>query len=91
MCRTLCETWRGFHDCVQEYRRAAHVLKGLGGAKTLFLRSYATYLAGEKRKDEERLEAAGPLGKSDAPNRVSAVLLGCNHFLATRSERSIPS
>ncbi len=56
----------------QEYRRAAHVLKGLGGAKTLFLRSYATYLAGEKRKDEERLEAAGPLGKSDAANRVSS-------------------
>ena len=47
------------------------MLKGLGGAKTLFLRSYATYLAGEKRKDEERLEAAGPLGKSDAANRVS--------------------
>ena len=65
----------------QEYRRAAHTLKGLGGPKTLFLRSYATYLAGEKRRDEERLEAAGPLGKSDAVNRVSALPLETKTFL----------
>jgi anaphase-promoting complex subunit 8 len=46
------------------------VLKGLGGPRTLFLRSYATYLAGEKRREEERMEAAGPLGKSDAQNQA---------------------
>ena len=46
------------------------MLKGRRGAKTLFLRSYATYLAGEKRREEERMEAAGPLGRSDAVNQA---------------------
>eukprot|EP00250_Pteridium_aquilinum_P025082 c3012_g1_i1 orf=380-2110(+) len=53
---------------MREYRRAAHVLNGVTGKKPLFLRWYATYLAGEKRKEEEIIEMAGPLGRSDAVN-----------------------
>lgn len=53
---------------MREYRRAAHVLNGVPGKKPLFLRCYATYLAGEKRKEEEIIESAGPLGRSDAVN-----------------------
>lgn len=37
--------------CTQEYRRAAFVLSGVGGPKALFLRCYALYLAGEKRRE----------------------------------------
>jgi len=36
----------------------------------VFLRSYATYLLGEARKEEERLEAGGLLGSSQALNKV---------------------
>ena len=35
---------------LQEYRRAAHVLAEAQGGKSVFLRCYAMYLAGEKRK-----------------------------------------
>ncbi|KAJ0765947.1 putative tetratricopeptide-like helical domain superfamily [Helianthus annuus] len=52
----------------REYRRAAHVLGDQTGKKALFLRCYALYLAGEKRKEEETIELEGPLGKSDAVN-----------------------
>ncbi len=41
---------------VRDYRRAAHALHGTRGPKALFLRCYALYLAGEKRRDEERVE-----------------------------------
>lgn len=37
--------------CLQEYRRAAHALAGLTGPLPTFLRLYATYLAGEKRRE----------------------------------------
>jgi len=56
----------------QEYRRAAHALRGAAGPRALFLRGYARYLAGELRREEERVEAAGPLGKTDAANAVRA-------------------
>ena len=36
---------------LQEYRRVAHVLKTCPGDKATFLRCYALYLAGEKRKE----------------------------------------
>ncbi|KAJ0540035.1 putative tetratricopeptide-like helical domain superfamily [Helianthus annuus] len=52
----------------REYRRAAHVLGDQTGKKALFLRCYALYLAGEKRKEEETIELEGPLGKSNAVN-----------------------
>eukprot|EP00249_Psilotum_nudum_P012993 c24091_g1_i3 orf=588-2054(-) len=53
---------------MREYRRAAHFLNGVAGKKAFFLRCYALYLAGEKRKEEEIIELAGPLGRSDAVN-----------------------
>ncbi|KAH7541915.1 anaphase-promoting complex subunit 8 [Ziziphus jujuba] len=62
-----------YFDC-REYRRAAHVLRDQIGKKSVFLRCYALYLAGEKRKEEEMIELEGPLGKSDAVNREIAAL-----------------
>ncbi|KAI9087553.1 hypothetical protein K1719_030423 [Acacia pycnantha] len=59
---------KSYFDC-REYKRAAHVLRDQTGRKSLFLRFYALYLAGEKRKEEEMIELEGPLGKSDAINR----------------------
>ncbi|KAJ9163696.1 hypothetical protein P3X46_023336 [Hevea brasiliensis] len=53
----------------EAYRRAAHVLRDQTGKKAVFLRCYALYLAGEKRKEEEMIELEGPLGKSDTVNR----------------------
>lgn len=57
----------------QEYRRAAHALRGMSGARAVFLRGYSRYLAGERRREEERVEAAGPLGKADAINAVGVM------------------
>ncbi|XP_059441301.1 anaphase-promoting complex subunit 8 [Corylus avellana] len=59
---------KSYFDC-REYRRASHVLRDQTGKKSVFLRCYALYLAGEKRKEEEMIELEGPLGKSDAVNR----------------------
>ncbi|KAK4486088.1 hypothetical protein RD792_008756 [Penstemon davidsonii] len=59
---------KSYFDC-REYRRAAHVLRDQTGKKAVFLRCYALYLAGEKRKEEEMIELEGPLGKSDAVNK----------------------
>ncbi|XP_076898834.1 anaphase-promoting complex subunit 8-like [Bidens hawaiensis] len=56
-----------YFNC-REYRRAAHVLADQNGKKAFFLRCYALYLAGEKRKEEETIELEGPLGKTDAVN-----------------------
>ncbi|KAE9617106.1 putative acetyltransferase A, auxiliary subunit [Lupinus albus] len=58
---------KSYFDC-REYKRAAHVLRSQTGRKSVFLRCYALYLAGEKRKEEEMIELEGPLGKSDAVN-----------------------
>ncbi|KAK9104736.1 hypothetical protein Scep_021580 [Stephania cephalantha] len=59
---------KAYFDC-KEYRRAAHVLRDQTGKNAFFLRCYALYLAGEKRKEEESIELEGPLGKCDAVNR----------------------
>ncbi|OAY30947.1 anaphase-promoting complex subunit 8 isoform X1 [Manihot esculenta] len=64
---------KSYFDC-REYRRAAHVLRDQTGKKATFLRCYALYLAGEKRKEEEMIELEGPLGKSDTVNREVASL-----------------
>ncbi|KAG9452207.1 hypothetical protein H6P81_005111 [Aristolochia fimbriata] len=58
---------KSYFDC-RELRRAAHALRGQTGKKATFLRCYALYLAGEKRKEEEMIELEGPLGKSDTVN-----------------------
>lgn len=54
---------------LKEYRRVAHVLRGSSGNKANFLRCYSLYLAGEKRKEQERVENSGPLGKEDINNK----------------------
>ncbi|RAL52451.1 unnamed protein product [Cuscuta campestris] len=60
---------KSYFDC-REYRRASHVLRDQKSKKAVFLRCYALYLAGEKRKDEEIIEREGSLGKSvDAVNQ----------------------
>ena len=66
-----------FHSCdcsacplTQEYKRCAHALRKVGGPRASFLRCYATYLLGEARKEEERLEAGGLLGNGQAVNKV---------------------
>ncbi|CAL5327194.1 anaphase-promoting complex subunit 8 [Camellia sinensis] len=64
---------KSYLDC-REYRRAAHVLRDQTSKKAVFLRCYALYLAGEKRKEEEMIELEGPLGKSDVVNRESVSL-----------------
>jgi len=38
---------------LKEYNRTSSVLVGCSSHKALFLRGYSTYLAGEKRKEEE--------------------------------------
>lgn len=53
----------------KEYSRCAHALAGCRGPRAVFLRMYARYLAGEKRRDEERIEASGALGRTVQPNR----------------------
>ncbi|CAM8926795.1 unnamed protein product [Rhodiola kirilowii] len=59
---------KSYFDC-REYKRSAHVLRDQTESKAVFLRCYALYLAGERRKDEESIELEGPLSKSDAVNR----------------------
>ncbi|KXZ55829.1 hypothetical protein GPECTOR_2g1380 [Gonium pectorale] len=60
----------------KEYRRCAHALSGPGlcGPLPAFLRLYASYLAGEKRREEERIEKGGPLGR--APELLNPELEG---------------
>lgn len=55
---------------MQEYRRAAHLLKDSQNSKAWFLRCYSLYLAGEKRKEEERIELSGRLGPTETTNKV---------------------
>ncbi|MQL89598.1 hypothetical protein Taro_022172 [Colocasia esculenta] len=59
---------KSYFDC-KEYRRAAYVLRGQTSRKSVFLRCYALYLAGEKRREEEMIELEGPMGRSDVCNR----------------------
>lgn len=56
-----------YFDC-REYRRAAHLLAKQTGRKAVFLRCFALYLAGEKRKEEEMIEIEGSFGKTEAIN-----------------------
>eukprot|EP01112_Ceratiomyxa_fruticulosa_P015789 TRINITY_DN4698_c0_g1_i2.p1 TRINITY_DN4698_c0_g1~~TRINITY_DN4698_c0_g1_i2.p1 ORF type:complete len:580 (+),score=95.14 TRINITY_DN4698_c0_g1_i2:51-1742(+) len=53
---------------LKEYRRAAHVLIASNKPKNVFLRNYALYLAGEKRKEEEVAE------NKNQPRAVNAEL-----------------
>ena len=53
-----------------EYRRCAHHLADNTTPIAWFLRCYALYLAGEKRKSEEVLEVAGASGTGAAAGAV---------------------
>jgi len=53
----------------KEYLRTVDALNGESGVKALFLRCYAQYLAGEKRREEARVEESGALGKSGIQNK----------------------
>eukprot|EP00883_Tetradesmus_obliquus_P015588 jgi/Sobl393_1/8739/SZX78120.1 len=68
---------RSYFD-LKEYLRAAHVLAGIDTPVAVFLRCFALYLAGEKRKEEQHVEASGPLGSAVTANphldQVSAEL-----------------
>ena len=49
-------------------RDSATTAQGASGSKPRFLRCYALYLAGEKRKTEELVEVAGPMVRCAAPS-----------------------
>ncbi|EFJ39960.1 hypothetical protein VOLCADRAFT_100315 [Volvox carteri f. nagariensis] len=67
----------------KEYRRTAHALSGLTGPLPTFLRLYATYLAGEKRRDPTAVAASAtpllfpaasaPVVQTNAPPSPTAV------------------
>ena len=53
--QALVKRWsRGW----QAYRRCAHALGSAKGPKALFLQCYATYIAGERLREQKRAEAA---------------------------------
>ncbi|CAG8526516.1 6670_t:CDS:10 [Acaulospora morrowiae] len=54
---------------VKEFDRAAFVLEKCRSAKCRFLRIYSKYLAGEKRKEEERQDIMGPLENEKSLNK----------------------
>jgi len=60
------------HFGMREYGRAAHALQGFKDLHShppaLFLRLYALYLAGEKRREEEAMEVADPVEKCQVRN-----------------------
>lgn len=56
------------HFGMREFSRAAHALLGVDEPSAVFLRLYALYLAGEKRREEESLEAADPVEKCQVRN-----------------------
>jgi len=60
------------HFATREYARAAHSLHSIPqneqSQAAVFLRGYAFYLAGEKRKEEEAAEVAEPLEKCQVKN-----------------------
>lgn len=75
---------------MREYGRAAHVLKGVrdlhNHQAALFIRLYALYLAGEKRKEEEAMEVADPVEKCQVKNQE---LKGIEEHLAALHERHL--
>ncbi|CAG8542848.1 4538_t:CDS:10 [Ambispora leptoticha] len=54
---------------VKEFDRASFVLEKCVSPKSLFLKIYAKYLAGEKRKEEESNDIMGPLDDPKAINK----------------------
>lgn len=57
-----------YFDC-KEYDRCSYFLKTCHSTKSIFLRLYAKFLAGEKRGDEDSESILGPLDGSSVKNR----------------------
>eukprot|EP00397_Hematodinium_sp_SG-2012_P012259 GEMP01012425.1.p1 GENE.GEMP01012425.1~~GEMP01012425.1.p1 ORF type:complete len:602 (+),score=119.05 GEMP01012425.1:63-1868(+) len=62
------------HFNVKQYRRCVTTLKNVQNLHSIcpgafFLRYYSLYLAGEKRREEEEMEALDPVGKAGVTNR----------------------
>ncbi|PSC70628.1 anaphase-promoting complex subunit 8-like [Micractinium conductrix] len=51
---------------VKEYRSAAHALQACTDPLSLFMRCYATYLAGEKQKEEGRIDSKAAMAATAA-------------------------
>jgi anaphase-promoting complex subunit 8 len=66
---------KSLFDC-REYLRAASVLQPCAGALCRFLRWYALFLHGEKRKEEELVEAgSGNFGGERGPRNMQAATI----------------
>ncbi|EMR09109.1 hypothetical protein PNEG_02453 [Pneumocystis murina B123] len=57
-----------YFDC-KEYDRCSYFLKTCHSPKSIFLRLYSKFLAGEKRGDEDSESILGPLDASNVKNR----------------------
>jgi len=54
---------------LREYARASQTLRDFNGHKSLFLRSYATFLAGERTRSEEMQQKRDSLARARVTNR----------------------
>ncbi|CAG8475932.1 4184_t:CDS:10 [Ambispora gerdemannii] len=61
---------------VKEFDRASFILEKCVSSKSQFLKIYAKYLAGEKRKEEESNDIMGPLDDPKAINKELVTIQG---------------
>ncbi|KAK9463747.1 anaphase promoting complex subunit 8 [Lipomyces oligophaga] len=61
-------------DC-REYDRSARFLEGCTNSKALFLKFYARYMSGEKKKEEQSEVILGPLDGDGTPNKQLVPLI----------------
>jgi len=67
------------HFDMNEFKRAAHVLRSCSSPLARFIRWYSLFLAGERRKSEEALEESG--GSGSNPTAVVGKSRACNQQL----------
>ncbi|KAK9365266.1 anaphase promoting complex subunit 8 [Lipomyces kononenkoae] len=60
----------------REYDRAIMFLEKCKSPKCMFLRLYAKYISGEKKKEEQSEVILGPLDGDSTPNKELAVIIG---------------
>lgn len=76
----------------KEYARCMRTLSNSIGPRCAFLSLYARYLLGEKKRDEDRLEASGPLGRPQGANtELDAVESGCQVAMASLKRQGVNS
>lgn len=78
---------------LHEYDRAAHALRSCSSQRAVFLRCYSQYLAGEKRKENERVDLLGtPLAansEQSCPRLVGSLFVDPPHpCLLARKNRA---